>query len=318
MIQSDRGIALIMVLWIIMILMTLVVSFSFLTRTEAKSTIFFKEGVQEKFLAEAGIERAIMEIYHRQTYRTQTVTVEGSEVVRIDGRVYTGEMESGRYKFILLSESGKIDINKMTDLTGILLKNLLINFEIPEARADTIIDSMLDWADNDNLRRLSGAEDEYYLSLPVPYRAKNAPFDTLEELLLVKGISPDLLFGTKERKGIIHYLTIYGTSSKININAAPREILMALPGLTESMMKRIIDQRETAEFQNVQDIQAITGLNFASVAQYIDMAETSTYTIESVGFQEASKQGRGIRAIVSAQGTKPVFLYYKTPSEMRE
>lgn len=318
MIRSERGVALMMVIWVMTILMTLVVSFSFLIRTEAKSTIFFKEGLQEKFMAEAAIQRAIMEIYHRQVYRGQTVVQEGNEVVRIDGRPYRGKIEPGQYTFTVLAESGKIDINKMTDLTGIVLKNLLINSDIPENRADTIVDSILDWVDTDNLRRLSGAEDEYYLSLPVSYRAKNAPFDTLEELLLVKEMSAELLFGTKERRGIIHYLTIHGTASKININAAPREILMALPGLTTEMVKRIIDQRETAEFQSVQEIQAITGLNFASVAQYIDMAEATTYTIEAIGSQGDSKRGRSIRAIVSTQGPEPVFLYYKTPSETRE
>jgi len=85
MIRSQKGIALLMVLWVITMLMTLVISFSFLTRTDAKSTIYFKEGTQEKFLAEAGMQRAIMEIYHRQTYRTETVVVEGNQVVRIDG-----------------------------------------------------------------------------------------------------------------------------------------------------------------------------------------------------------------------------------------
>ncbi len=316
MIRSQKGIALLMVLWVITMLMALVISFSFLTRTEARSTIFFKEGTQKKFLAEAGVERAIMEIYHRQTFRTQTVIVEGNEVVRIDGRQYSGQIGQGRYDFRLLSESGKIDINKMTDLTGIVLKNLLVNTGIADEEAAVIVDSILDWTDKDNLRRLNGAEDEYYLSLPVPYRAKNRPFDAIEELLLVRGMTTDILFGTVERKGIIHYLTIYGTSSKVNINAAPREVLMALPGLTEDTLKRIMDQREAVEFKSVQEIQAITGLNFPTLAQYIDMSETDVYTIESVGFQGDSKEGYGIRAIVSVPGTVPRFLYYKTPSEM--
>ncbi|MBP1748202.1 MAG: xpsK [Deltaproteobacteria bacterium] len=306
-----------MVLWVITILMTLVISFSFLIRTDAHSTIFFKEGIQKKFIAEAGMERAILEIYHRQTYREQTVVVEGNEVVRIDGRPYTGRIEPGSYRFRLQSESGKIDINKMTDLTGIVLKNLLLGLDVSQDKADTIVDSILDWTDSDNLRRLNGAEDEYYLSAQVPYRAKNAPFDTLEELLLVKEITPDILFGNKERKGIIHYLTIYGTSAKININAAPGEILMALPGLTEEVAKRIIDQREAAEFKSVQDIQAITGLNFPILAQYIDMTEGNTYTIESTGFLGESRQGCGIRAVVSAETTVPRFFSYKSPSEMQ-
>jgi general secretion pathway protein K len=309
--RSEKGIAIIMVLWVITILVTLVLSFSFLIRTDALSTIFFKEGIQKKFIAEAGIERAILEIYHRQTYREQTVTVEGNEVVRVDGRPYTGSIESGKYAFRLLSESGKIDINKMTDLTGMVLKNLLLNFKVPQDTADTIVDSILDWTDADNLRRLSGAEDEYYLSLPVPYRARNAPLDTLEELLLVKGITPAILFGNSEQKGIIYYLTIYGTSSKININAASREVLAALPGLTPEVVQRIIDQRESGEFKSVQDIQAITGLNFPLLAQYIDMAETNVYSVESTGFLGEAKQGYGIRAVVSTETTIP----YKTPSE---
>jgi general secretion pathway protein K len=313
--RSEKGIALIMVLWVITILMTLVISFSFLIRTDGYSTIFFKEGVQKKFIAEAGIERAILEIYHRQTYREKTVTVEGNEVVRIDGRPYTGRIESGKYTFRLLSESGKIDINKMTDLTGLVLKNLLLNFNVPQDKADTIVDSILDWIDADNLRRLNGAEDEYYLSLPVPYKARNAPLDTLEELLLIKGITPAILFGNSQQKGIIYYLTIYGTSSKININAASREVLLALPGLTPEAVQRIIDQREAAEFKSVQDIQAITGLNFPQLAQYIDMAEANVYSVESTGFLGEAKQGYGIRAVVSAETTTPRFFYYKTPAE---
>jgi len=317
MIRSRKGIALLMVLWVITMLMALVISFSFLTRTQARSTIFFKEGTQEKFLAEAGVERAVMELYHRQTFRSQAVVVEGNEVVRIDGRQYSGQIGQGRYEFRFLSESGMIDIIKMPDLTGIVLKNLLVNTGTPDEVASVIVDSILDWTDKDNLRRLSGAEDEYYLSLSVPYRAKNRPFDAIEELLLVRGMSADILFGTEERKGVIHYLTIYGTSSKVNINAAPKEVLMALPGLTEDAAKRILDQREAAEFKSVQEIQAITGLNFPILAQYIDMSEADVYTIESVGFQGDSKEGYGIRAVVSVPGTVPRFLYYKTPSEMR-
>lgn len=160
MIRSEKGIAIIMVLWIVTILVALVISFSFLIRTEARSTIFFKEGVQKRFIAEAGMERAILEIFHRQTYREQAVVVEGNEVVRIDGRSYTGRMETGSYKFRLLSESGKIDINKMSDLTGIVLKNLLLSLDVPQEKADIIVDSILDWTDSDNLRRLNGAEDE--------------------------------------------------------------------------------------------------------------------------------------------------------------
>lgn len=318
-IKAESGVALLMVLWVITLMMVLVMSFSLLTRTEANSTVFFRDGVQKKFFAEAALERAIMEIYHRQTYRNQTVVIEGNEVVRIDGRPYDGVIGTGRYTLRFYNESGKINLNTMGDVSGTILNNLLVNIGVPKEKADTIVDSILDWIDVDDLHRLNGAESEYYMSLPNPYKAKNGRLDTLEELLMVKGMSSDILFGTKEQKGIIHFVTIYGATTKVNINAAPREVLIALPGMTEEVVNRIIEQRVAVEFKTVQDIQAISGVNYPTIAKYIDMGESNTYTIESVGFQREEKKGYGIRAIVSVEGGGTSrFAYYKSPAELRE
>ena len=318
-IKAESGVALLMVLWVITLMMVLVMSFSLLTRTEANSTIFFRDGVQKKFFAEAALERAIMEIYHRQTYRNQTVVIEGNEVVRIDGKPYDGVIGTGRYALRFYNESGKINLNTMGDLSGVILNNLLVNIGVPKEKADIIVDSILDWIDTDDLHHLNGAESEHYQSLPHPYKAKNGRLDTIEELLMVKGVTPDILFGTKEQKGIIHFVTIYGTTTKVNINAAPKEVLMSLPGMTETVVGRIIEQREAAEFKTVQDIQAISGVNYPAVAKYIDMGESNTYTIESVGFQREEKNGYGIRAIVSVEGGGTSrFVYYKSPAELRE
>jgi len=318
-INTEDGVALLIVLWVITLLMVLVMSFSLLTRTEANSTVFFRDGVQKKFFAEAALERATMEIYHRQTYKNQTVVLEGNEVVRIDGRAYNGSIGTGRYVFRLFNESGKINLNTMNTNSGVILNNLLVNLGIAKETADTIVDSILDWIDTDDLRRLNGAEDDYYQSLPNPYKAKNARLDTLEELLLIKGMSPDILFGTKEQKGLIHFVTIYSTSTKVNINAAPKEVLMALPGITEDAVNRIIEQRESVEFKSTQEIQAIAGDNYPAMARFIDMGESNVYTIESVGFQREEKKGYGLRAIVSIDGGGTSrFVYYKSPAEIRE
>jgi general secretion pathway protein K len=318
-INTESGVALLMVLWVITLLMVLVMSFSLLTRTEANSTVFFRDGVQKKFFAEAALERAIMEIYHRQTYREQTVVLEGNEVVRIDGRTYNGNIGTSRYVFRLFNESGKINLNTMGARSGVILNNLLVNLGIAKETADIIVDSILDWIDTDDLRRLNGVESDYYQSLPNPYKAKNGRLDTLEELLLIKGMSPDILFGTKEQKGLIRFLTIYNTTMRININAAPKEVLMSLPGITEDAVNRIIEQRESVEFKSFRDIQAITGVNYPAIARFVDTGESNVYTIESVGFQREEKKGYGIRAIVSVEsGGTPRFVYYKSPAEIRE
>lgn len=67
-----------------------------------------------------------------------------------------------------------------------------------------IADSILDWLDEDEEPRPYGAELEYYSVLPTPYEPKNGPIDSVEELLLVRGVTPDLLFGADaNRNGVI-------------------------------------------------------------------------------------------------------------------
>lgn len=318
-INTNDGVALLIVLWVITLLMVLVMSFSFLTRTEANSTVFFRDGVQKKFFAEAAMQRAIMEIHHRQTYKNQTVILEGNEVVRIDGRAYNGSIGTGRYVFRLFNESGKINLNRMNARSGTILNNLLVNLGVAKEKADIIVDSILDWIDPDDLKRLNGTESDYYQSLPNPYKAKNGRLDTLEELLLIKEMSPDILFGTKEQKGLIHFITIYTNNTRVNINAAPKEVLMALPGMTEDIANRIIELREAAEFKTTQEIQSIPGIDYRVLRLLIDMGELNIYTIESVGFQREEKKGYGIRAIVSLEGSGVSrFVYYKSPAEIRE
>src|SRR5205085_1490314 len=86
-----------------------------------------------------------------------------------------------------------------------------------------IANSIVDWIDQDNTPRDGGAENDYYSSLPTPYRCKNGPLESLEELLLVKGVTPQLLFGSDfNRNGVVDpdeddgsglgwsaYLTVY-------------------------------------------------------------------------------------------------------------
>jgi general secretion pathway protein K len=215
-------------------------------------------------------------------------------------------------------ESGKININKMTDLSGILLNNMLVNLGIDKEQADTIVDSILDWKDGDDLHRLHGAEDEYYQSLPVPYKARNAPLETIEELLLVKGMTPEILYGTEEKPGLVGFITIYGTNDKINVNLAPREVLAAVPGMTEDAVERLIDRREAGIFNNMADVQALAGEAGTALTRYLDLMLSATFSIEGIGLSERQKGGYGIRAVVSLEGGSTFrYLYYKSPAILR-
>ena len=90
------------------------------------------------------------------------------------------------------NESGKVNLNRASEP---LLKMMLNNFEIEDADKNIIVDSIMDWRDKDNLHRLNGAEDDYYLSLPQPYKCKNGDFTSIDELLLVRGVTPEIFYG---------------------------------------------------------------------------------------------------------------------------
>src|SRR5690606_26886384 len=120
-----------------------------------------------------------------------------------------------------------------------------------------VADAILDWLDDDDDQRDFGAEYDYYNSLPTPYNPKNGAIDSVEELLLVRGVTPELLFGADtNRNGIIDpieqtylmtgeqstaslgwatYLTVYSRETnktadgeaRVNVNAEDLEQLQA-------------------------------------------------------------------------------------------
>jgi type II secretory pathway component PulK len=148
--------------------------------------------------------------------------------------------------FGVLDEGGKININAVMrlDPSGNTLYALLM--QLPNM-TDDIANAIVDWLDPDDTPRQSqmggqgGAESSYYLSLSPPYMPKNGPIDSLEELLLVRGVTPDLLYGNDvNRTGIqsqgsssngsffpgwAAYLTVYSREQNIGTNGATRVYL---------------------------------------------------------------------------------------------
>ena len=310
--RRNEGIALLMVIWVITVMMVTVLSFSVMARTEARSTLSFKEGMERKLFAEAGVERAIMELFYMKQNMNAAVTTEETEVWKADGTPYKGEIAGGTYEVSIRGESGKLDINTVPE---VILKNLLMNAGVKDTDADTIVDSVMDWKDPDDLHRMHGAESDYYQSLPNPYKAKNADFETIEELLLVKGMTPELLYGAPGRKGIIDFLTVNARSGTVNVNYAPQEVLMAIPGIGQDTADRIIQYRKDKIIGGVQELQSLLGDGYSAAAPYIGTADTNTYTVEATGYKPGDKAGYPVKAIVALENnTKYRYFYYKSPA----
>jgi hypothetical protein len=133
-------------------------------------------------------------------------------------------------RFGLADEGGKININALMalDPSGETLYNALL--KLPNMTPE-VADAIVDWVDSNDDARPNGAESAYYRGLAQPYSAKNGPLNTLDELLLVKGVTPQLLYGTDrnrngvddENAGLVDrgwsdYLTVYGR--EVNVDSS--------------------------------------------------------------------------------------------------
>jgi general secretion pathway protein K len=134
-------------------------------------------------------------------------------------------------------EAGKIPLNKLiNDTPDNPVKNILVRlltlqeFGLDPRKAEEIADSIKYWIGGNEDSPGAGAESSYYASLDPPYEAKKAPLDCIEELLMVKGITSEIFYGTKEKPGLAMYVTADSDDGKININTAPKMVLRALAG----------------------------------------------------------------------------------------
>jgi general secretion pathway protein K len=321
--RNSRGVALVMVLWVITILTVVVLEFSFAMRTEVNITKNFKEELQLYAIAQGGVQRAIAELILKhdarvqqlkKTMKTEEVTPEKKEWVA-DGRPYPVQFDQGECELRIMSEAGKININTISEMT---LRKLIGNLGLEVEKRDVVVDSILDWRDPDDFLRINGAENDYYQSLKEPYRCKNANLDSIEELLLVKGVTPELYYGRKGTKageegakasdvGLKDIFSVYAPGEQVDINSASVPVLRAVLGLPSEVAKAILKAREEKGFQNQQDlVQRVPELSpfIAEITGRLVFSSTSTplttvyYTIESRGKSKDGGAVRGLKTIV--------------------
>ena len=154
----------------------------------------------------------------------------------------------------LVDEERKINLNEVN--AEILSRLLRIAAGLDEQKAQALAYGLLDWADSDSFysHPQYGAESGEYENLKFPYTAKNLPYESIDELLLVKGMTPELFEQIKP------FVTVYGTGA-VNINTAPREVLAAL-GLNTKTVSMILRYRAGSDGkEGTADDGFFTGVN---------------------------------------------------------
>ncbi|MFM7737142.1 MAG: general secretion pathway protein GspK [Alphaproteobacteria bacterium] len=256
--DDERGFALVIVLWLFVTLFALGAEFSQEMRQDAVATANFADETQSYYLASAAANLTFFRLLEQ--HKKQAMGQEPGQgpeglkdgepeapLVSTDGVWHWIDLWGAPVAVRVSDEGGKVAINWVG--TPVLV-HVLTNLGVGPDRAAEIADAILDWRDKDEEKRMNGAENEYYSSLPRPYVAKNAPFDSIEELLMVKGVTPDLFYGDTDDFpiGLREVFTVFHPpGEKLNVQYLTPEVLRAYFGLDKEELQQLMDTRERGQ-----------------------------------------------------------------------
>lgn len=306
---DQRGFALLAVTLVMALLGVVVAELAFSMRLEAAMVRTYKDGILARHLAEAGIQQAIREVL-------SDATVQGLDD---DGQVVfyqvaqTGatpkalpklprshvRMGAGEFSYRITDEEGRLNLNSRAPGT---LEKLLTLLDVDKSVRDVISDSIEDWKDSNETHRINGAESDYYLQQPVPYRSRNANLQDVAELLQIQGITPAMYYGHDDKPGLVDLLTVRSRGMNVNMNTAPKAILQAV-GLSDAEVDDITQSRASHPYSAVPTRYTLRRF----------ITGSTTFRIESQGLIGGEPRAR-VMAIVQRtlgqSGSTPILAVY--------
>ena len=328
----ERGVALLLVLWIFAILGVLAMDFARYIRDDAMAAVNFAEETRAYYIALAGMNRTIFDA-DRARERAAPGTLaqpadadadDDDEPLPADGQWHDGEFAGGHYTVRMTDEGGLLSLNKIDDgLLTRVITNLMRGGNQTKGmdrrstnEVSTVVDSILDWRDADNLKHAHGAESEYYLKRRPPYRAKNGFFDSPEELLLVRGVTPALFYGHDGLPGLRDVFSVYSRSPNIHLRNAPVAVLQALLGLDPDSAADLVAQRDTDSTGFFQQI--TTQVADPHLVQLMVEEEPRTVLLEGRADTQAQRNQSAVAAVVdlsaeSAEGARVLRWLDRAP-----
>jgi general secretion pathway protein K len=222
--RTQRGTALLLVLWVVALMGIVLGSFVVLARSEQMQTRWLFDTTRARYAAEAGLSRAIYEL-RRADPLTRWVP---------DGRPYELVFDDAKIEVTITDESGRVDLNMADE---IMLLALFQQAGAEQERASRLVDGVLDWRDPDDLVRPLGAEDDEYEAEGLGYGAADRGFALAGELQQVLGMDYELY------RKVAPLVTVYARTARPNPAFAPPEVLQLLPGITPDIARQVVEQR---------------------------------------------------------------------------
>jgi general secretion pathway protein K len=304
---NERGVALIIVLWIFIFLFVVAFEFSTAAREEAGAAHRFHEETEGYYLAVGGFERGLYEVLNQPTGSAAQRQPERKDL--LDGEWREEKLGAGSFRVRLVDEGGKININRVSDAT---LRRVFTHLGLEGARRDMLVDAIMDWRDEDDLHRANGAENDYYAALQPPYTARNGPLDTVADLLWIRGMTLDLFYGnpqsaTADGRAIAlpDIFTVDSPIDRVNLRTAPAEVIHALTGISLERCRAFVEERRKLSDKTLADLLPLLGVSVNdALLQMFIFANPSVIAVEAEGRPIESRGARRVKGVVRLGGAQ--------------
>ena len=271
--KSNRGIALLITISVTTILVAAALEYNRRARFAVISTAAVRDSLTMTNMAVSGIYAAMaLLVKDKSESEFDSLQEDWANPEKIEEILQEISFEKGELSLTITDELSKIQVNALVSFPDsrefnqaqIMLWDRYLRYIGSEEQLKddsdpvAIVNSVKDWldsGDDDASTGLSGAESDYYEDLDPPYASRNGPIADLSELLMIKGITPELYYGQEELPGLSQQMTVQGMKlgagtafswpGRININTADLPVLAALLGIENTdMAQSLFDFRQ--------------------------------------------------------------------------
>ncbi len=315
--SNNRGIALLITLSVTTILVAAALEYNRRARFDVIATASVRDRLTLSYMASSGIHTAMaLLIKDKAESDSDSLQEDWANPEKINEILQEIPFDNGKLNVVITDELGKIQVNALVRFpdsrqfndTQVMIWERFLNVIGSEdtlqndSNPTAIVNSVKDWldkGDDEATTGLSGAESSYYAEQDPPYASRNGPIEDLNELLLIKGITPELYYGAEGTPGMANYMTVHGLSpgagtsfswpGRININTADVPVLAALLGTeNQDLARAFYDLRQEMaagkdvhDFSSPQWYKSITGFGDATIDARLITTSSDVFRIQS-------------------------------------
>jgi general secretion pathway protein K len=258
--RTQRGAALLAVLWLAAGLSAIALTIANTVRGETERSSTDADGLKAHYLAAGAIDRMLLYLEKPGSFQNPDRT----PLIRPFTRVLPFDFPTGVVIGEIIPETSKLDVNHANAKD---LINLMLALGEDPARAEQTVAGILDWRGSSPGGSMTGF-DQFYLSLTPSFRARHASLQEIEELLLVRGVTPDLFYGSYTRDaqgeflphaGLRDCLSVYGSAgSQIDAGTVEPAVMQAI-GIPPDVAAAIVNLRRTEPIREMGQLAPFRG-----------------------------------------------------------